>query len=245
MKRIFLILLIIMVSTTSVAHASIIDNITSAVGSILGSKNKTNEVDKVRKTEERIENFIDMNLYESLSEDKKSVVKTLVEFENSVYRFDFDNLYIYFDVNKNDKVYDNLIDFAKEDENVKKFIRLMLEDTKVDVISINEISNNSYKVELQINTFDIEELGKKVIPKILSGNIFGILTNKLVIDNNFISNAIGSANSVLLDESVSKKDEIVTVILKKQNDRYVFSGVQRFINNVEDYLKNMLNVMNN
>ena len=185
------------------------------------------------------------NTDESLSEDKKSVVKTLVEFENSVYRFDFDNLYIYFDVNKNDKVYDNLIDFAKEDENVKKFIRLVLEDTKVDVISINEISNNSYKVELQINTFDIEELGKKVIPKILSGNIFGILTNKLVIDNNFISNAIGSANRVLLDGSVSKKDDIVTVILKKQNDRYVFSGVQRFINNAEDYLKNMLNVMNN
>ena len=245
MKRVYLVLMIMMISTASVAHASIIDNITNAVGSIFGNNNKTTEVEKVRKTDERIENFIDMNLYESLSEDKKSVVKTLVEFENSVYRFDFDNLYIYFDVNKNDKVYDNLIDFAKEDENVKKFIRLVLEDTKVDVISINEISNNSYKVELQINTFDIEELGKKVIPKILSGNIFGILTNKLVIDNNFISNAIGSANSVLLDGSVSKKDDIVTVILKKQNDRYVFSGVQRFINNAEDYLKNMLNVMNN
>lgn len=244
MKRVLSIIIIFTMSFTSISHASILDTISNAVSSVLGVNKEDNKGDN-KKAEDRIENFIDINLYESFDDEKKAVVKTLVNFENSLYKCDFGNLYTYLDIDKNDKVYMNLIDFASEDENLKKFIKLTLEESRFDVISINETSNDTYKVELLINTFDFEDLYKKVVLKIISSNILGVLTNRFVIDNNFISNVIANTNSVILNENVQKKDDTVKVVLKKSGDKYVFSGVKDFIYNVEDYLKNIISVMNN
>lgn len=244
MKRILSLIIIFTLSFTSIAHASILDTISNAVGSVFNANKEEKNLEN-KKAEDRIENFIDMNLYENLSEDKKEVVKTLVNFENSLYKCDFDNLYQYFDIDKKDKIYMNLIDFASEDENLKKFVKLTLEGSKFEFISINELNNNTYQVELLINTFDIEDLYKKVVPKIISSNILGVLTNRFVIDNNFISNVIGNANSVVLNENVQKKDDTIKVVLKKTGDKYVFSGVKDFIYNVEEYLKSIISVMNN
>ena len=244
MKKILSLIIIFTLTFTSISHASILDTISNAVSSVLGGNKAENKVNN-KKAEDRIENFIDINLYESFDDEKKEVVKTLVNFENSLYKCDFENLYKYLDINKNDKVYMNLIDFASEDENLKKFVKLTLEESKFDIISIDEMNNNTYKVELLINTFDFEDLYKKVVPKIISSNILGVLTNRFVIDNNFISNVIESTNSVILNENVQKKDDTVKVVLKKSGDKYVFSGVKDFIYNVESYLKNIISVMNN
>ena len=244
MKKILSIIIIFTLSIVSISHASILDTISNAVSSVIGGNKAENKVDN-KKAEDRIENFIDINLYENFDNEKKEVVKTLVGFENSLYKCDFENLYKYLDINKNDKVYMNLIDFASEDENLKKFVKLTLEESKFDIISINEMNNDTYQVELLINTFDFEDLYKKVVPKIISSNILGVLTNRFVIDNNFISNVIESTNSVILNENVQKKDDTVKVVLKKSGDKYVFSGVKDFIYNVENYLKNIISVMNN
>lgn len=244
MKRILSLIIAFTLSFTSISHASILDTISNAVSSALGVKKEEKKVES-KKSEDRIENFIDINLYESFNAEKKEVVKTLVNFENSLYKCDFENLYKYLDINKNDKVYMNLIDFASEDENLKKFVKLTLEDSKFEIITINEMNNDTYQVELLINTFDIEDLYKKVVPKIISSNILGVLTNRFVIDNNFISNVIESTNSVILNENVQKKDDTVKVVLKKSDDKYVFSGVKDFIYNVEGYLKNIISVKNN
>ena len=244
MKKILSLIIIFTLSIVSISNASILDTISNAVSSVLGGNKTENKVDN-KKIEDRIENFIDINLYESFNDEKKEVVKTLVGFENSLYKCDFENLYKYLDINKNDKAYMNLIDFASEDENLKKFVKLTLEESKFDIISINGINNDTYQVELLINTFDFEDLYKKVVPKIISSNILGVLTNRFVIDNNFISNVIESTNSVILNENVQKKDDTVKVVLKKSGDKYVFSGVKDFIYNVENYLKNIISVMNN
>ena len=244
MKKFLSLIIIFTLSTVSISHASILDTISNAVSSALGINKEEKKVES-KKAEDRIENFIDINLYESFDDEKKEVVKTLVNFENSLYKCDFENLYKYLDINKNDKVYMNLIDFASEDENLKKFVKLTLEDSKFEIITINEMKNDTYQVELLINTFDIEDLYKKVVPKIISSNILGVLTNRFVIDNNFISNVIESTNSVILNENVQKKDDTVKVVLKKSGDKYVFSGVKDFIYNVEGYLKNIISVKNN
>ena len=244
MKKILSLIIIFILSFTSISHASILDTISNAVSSALGGNKEEKKVEN-KKAEDRIENFIDMSLYESFDADKKEVAKTLVSFENSLYKCDFENLYQYFDIDKKDKVYMNLIDFASDDQNLKKFVKLTLEESKFDIISINEMNNNTYQVELLINTFDLEDLYKKVVPKIISSNILGVLTNRFVIDNNFISNVIESTNSVILNENVQKKDDTVKIVLKKSGDKYVFSGVKDFIYNVEEYLKSIISVMNN
>ena len=219
MKKILSLIIIFILSFTSISHASILDTISNAVSSALGGNKEEKKVEN-KKAEDRIENFIDMSLYESFDADKKEVAKTLVSFENSLYKCDFENLYQYFDIDKKDKVYMNLIDFASDDENLKKFVKLTLEESKFDIISINEMNNNTYQVELLINTFDLEDLYKKVVPKIISSNI-------------------------ILNENVQKKDDTVKIVLKKSGDKYVFSGVKDFIYNVEEYLKSIISVMNN
>ena len=244
MKKVLSLIIIFTLSIVNISHASILDTISNAVSSALGVKKEEKKVES-KKVEDRIENFIDINLYESFDDEKKEVVKTLVNFENSLYKCDFENLYKYLDINKNDKVYMNLIDFASEDENLKKFVKITLEESKFDIISINETNDDTYQVELLINTFDFEDLYKKVVPKIISSNILGVLTNRFVIDNSFISNVIESTNGVILNENVQKKDDTVKVVLKKSGDKYVFSGVKDFIYNVENYLKNIISVMNN
>ena len=88
MKRILSLIIAFTLSFTSISHASILDTISNAVSSALGVNKEEKKVES-KKTEDRIENFIDINLYESFNDEKKEVVKTLVGFENSLYKCDF------------------------------------------------------------------------------------------------------------------------------------------------------------